>query len=156
LTRTQPWESKRVVLRGRTTEVIEAIPDGSLDLAYIDADHTLRGITIDLINVWPKVRPGGFIGGDDLSPSIWQHPKNYEPSLVYPFAVYFAEAMNVPINALPHGQFLIQKVDEGYSFTDPTGAYPDPTLRGASVADGPQSRSKLSQQLRQVMRRLNA
>ena len=37
--------SKRVVLRGRTKEVLDAVPDQSLDFAYIDGDHTLRGIT---------------------------------------------------------------------------------------------------------------
>src|SRR5437660_9609638 len=37
---------KRVILRGKTTEVIEQIGDGELDLAYIDADHTLKGIAI--------------------------------------------------------------------------------------------------------------
>lgn len=47
--------ARRVVLRGRTKEVIDEIPDRSLDLAYIDGDHTLRGIAIDLIRLLPKV-----------------------------------------------------------------------------------------------------
>ena len=67
MTRTAPWESKRIVLRGRTTEVIDAIPDGSLDLAYVDGDHTLHGISIDLIRTWQKVRSGGLLGGDDFT-----------------------------------------------------------------------------------------
>ena len=46
---------KVVVLRGRTKDVIEQIPDESLDFAYIDGDHTLRGITIDLIKLFPKM-----------------------------------------------------------------------------------------------------
>ena len=71
--RTSEYEAKRVVLRGTTTEVIDEIPDGSLDFAYVDGDHTLRGITIDLVSVFPKIREGGWIGGDDFSPSIWQH-----------------------------------------------------------------------------------
>ena len=130
LTRTQPWESKRVVLRGRTAEVAHAIPQGSLDFAYVDADHTLRGITIDLIQIWPKVSQGGFVGGDDFCPSAWQHPKEFARTLVYPFAVYFAEAMDVPIVALPHNQFPIQKAETGFSFSDTTGKFLDPTLRG--------------------------
>ncbi len=73
MTRTEHAADRRVVLRGTTTEVIDQIPDGSLDLAYIDGDHTLRGIAIDLIRVYPKIREGGYIGGDDLAPSIWQH-----------------------------------------------------------------------------------
>ena len=37
--------SRRIVLRGRTSAVIDEIPDQSLDFAYIDGDHTLKGIT---------------------------------------------------------------------------------------------------------------
>jgi len=131
LARTEPWKAARVVLRGRTAEVIHSIPDESLDLAYVDADHTLRGITIDLLRVWSKVRTGGFIGGDDFCPSIWQHAQEYEPTLVFPFAIYFAEAMDVPIVALPHNQFLIEKTETGFGFLDLTGSYGDHTLRQA-------------------------
>ena len=131
MTRTAPWESKRIVLRGRTTEVIDAIPDGSLDLAYVDGDHTLHGISIDLIRTWQKVRSGGLLGGDDFTPTVWQHTKSFEPTLVFPYAVYFAEAMGAPIAALPDNQFLIHKVDTGFAFHDPTGDYGDLTLRKA-------------------------
>jgi hypothetical protein len=40
--------------------------------------------------VFPKVRAGGWIGGNDFSPSIWQHSEAYESTLVCPFAIYFA------------------------------------------------------------------
>jgi hypothetical protein len=72
-TKTDFAAGKRMILRGKTTEVIEQIPNGELDLAYIDADHTLKGIAIDLIRVYPKVRDGGFLGGDDFTRSAWEH-----------------------------------------------------------------------------------
>jgi hypothetical protein len=75
--------NKRIVLRGKTTEVVDEIDDNSLDFSYIDGDHTLRGITIDLIKAYPKVRNGGFIGGDDFTRTIWQHTPNYEPHLYF-------------------------------------------------------------------------
>ena len=150
--RTQPWESKRIVLRGRTVEMSHSIPDGSLDLAYVDADHTLRGISIDLIRMWPKVKEGGYLGGDDFCPSAWQHHRSFEPTLVYPFAVYFAEAMNAPIVALPHNQFLIRKVENG-SFLDTTGMYREPTLRRAlSTGAGPLV-ARIRRSLRRPVRR---
>lgn len=122
--------SKRKVLRGKTTEVINQISHESLDFAYIDADHTLKGITIDLINIWPKIKQGGFIGGDDFGPSVWQHSFDYEPTMVFPYAVYFAEAMGVKIYALPYNQFLMEKDDSGYEFIDLTnGQYSDTGLR---------------------------
>ena len=128
--RTRPWEAKRVVLRGRTSEVIDRIPDGTLDFAYIDGDHTLRGITIDLTRVYPKVREGGWIGGDDFVRSIWQHGDEYEPTLVFPYAVHFAEAVGERIYALPFDQFLIEKrAPAEHEFIDLTQRYDALDLR---------------------------
>lgn len=41
------------------------IPDGSLDFAYIDANHTQAGVTDDLRAWAPKVAPGGLLCGHD-------------------------------------------------------------------------------------------
>lgn len=125
--------AKRVILRGKTTEVIEEIPDGELDFAYIDGDHTLKGITIDLMRVYPKIRVGGWIGGDDFSRTIWQHGLDYDPTFVFPFAIYFAEALEARIYGLPHGQFLIEKNgnQSSFSFIDLTGTYNDISLKAA-------------------------
>ena len=121
---------KRVVLRGKTTEVIESLPDNELDFAYIDGDHTLKGITIDLICLFSKIRVGGWIGGDDFSKTVWQHSPNFEPTLVFPFAVYFAEAVGANIYALPYSQFLIEKSEKkSFSFVDLTGDYNDVGLK---------------------------
>jgi hypothetical protein len=134
--KTEAWSDKRVVLRGKTTDVIDEVPGGALDFAYIDGDHTLRGITIDLVKVFPKVRAGGWIGGDDLSPSIWQHSEDFEPTLVCPFAIYFAEAVDSRIYALPHKQFLIEKTGSGYEFVDLTGRYGSLDLRSQLIREG--------------------
>jgi len=131
LRRTDFAAHRRVVLRGRTTEVIERIPDGELDFAYIDGDHTLRGITIDLIRVYPKLRVGGWIGGDDFSSSIWQHATAYEPTLVFPFAVYFAEAVGANLFALPYSQFLMRKNAEPFfTYQSLVRGYGETDLKG--------------------------
>jgi hypothetical protein len=117
------------VLRGRTVEVLDKIADEQLDFLYIDGDHTLRGITIDLVNGFGKVRPNGWVGGDDFTRTIWQHGQDFEPTMVFPFAVYFAEAVGCPVYALPYRQFLIEKSPEkGFAFIDLTGSYPSPDL----------------------------
>jgi hypothetical protein len=146
---TAAHHEKRVILRGRTSEVIDDIADGELDFTYIDGDHTLRGITIDLVRAWPKVRPGGFIGGDDFRPSIWQHKAGYEPTLVFPFAVYFAQAVGAVIYALPHRQFLIERRDDGvHEFVDLTGLYGQvdllPQFEGRRGSADPQPRAEPS------------
>jgi hypothetical protein len=133
LLKTDFASSRRIVLRGRTSAVIDEIPDQSLDFAYIDGDHTLKGITIDLIQVFPQIKDGGLIGGDDFVDKPWQHGAAYEPTLICPFAAYFAEAMRLPFVALPHKQFLIQKAtDTAFSFIDLVGTYSDLSLNKLS------------------------
>jgi len=109
------------VLRGTTAEVADRIPEGSLDVVYVDGDHTLRGIAIDLIRMVRKVRHGGLLGGDDYVADPWHHGLRYEPTLVCPFARYFAEAMRLPFFALPFGQFVIVNDPIGFSFTNLSG-----------------------------------
>jgi hypothetical protein len=126
MARTEFARERRIVLRGKTTEKIDEIPDNGLDIAYIDGDHTLRGIAIDLIRSYPKVRPGGILGGDDYTPTIWQHADNFEPSLVCPFASYFAESQGAPIVVLGGSQFAIVKPSEPgnhFRVIDTTGKY---------------------------------
>jgi hypothetical protein len=127
--KTEFAENRRIILRGKTTEVIDEIADGELDLAYIDGDHTLKGIAIDMIRVYAKVRIGGFVGGDDFCASMWQHKTSFEPTLVFPFAVYFAEAVGATIYALPNAQFCMQKRDGQFNFVDLTGQYKTRDLR---------------------------
>ena len=119
-------KDKVTVLRGRTIDVIGKIENCSVDLVYIDGDHTLRGITNDLISVLPKVKTGGIIGGDDFTPSIWQHDKKFEPTFVFPFAVYFSEAVGMEIFATKYNQFLINNsASRNFDFVDLTGMYGD-------------------------------
>jgi len=128
--KTEFAQHRRVILRGKTTDVVDQISDGELDFAYIDGDHTLRGIAIDLIHVYPKVRQGGFLGGDDFSPTLWQHKTSFEPTFVFPFAVYFAEAVGATIYALPNNQFCLQKMSPlQFKFVDLTGQYSELGLR---------------------------
>lgn len=127
LAKTDFASSRRTILRGTTLEVVDAVADGTLDFAYVDGDHTLKGIGIDLIAILPKMRAGGFIGGDDFCPSIWQHGPKFEPTMVFPFAVHFALAVRAFIFALPFNQFLISlpslsRIGSG-SFIDLTGHY---------------------------------
>lgn len=131
MSRTDFAADRRKILRGRTIDVIDSIPDHALDLAYIDGDHTLRGITIDLIRTYPKIRPGGILAGDDFTPSIWQHSEAFEPTMIFPFATYFAEAVGAPLVILPYNQFAIVKptqLGNQFAITGLTEAYRDPSL----------------------------
>jgi Methyltransferase domain len=136
--RTAFAEERRIVLRGRTIEVIEQIPDHDLDFAYIDGDHSLRGATLDLQMVLPKIRPDGWIGGDDFVPTVWQHAERFEPTFVFPYAVYFSEAIRGRIHAVGFNQFLIRvpgTAAEVPGFVDHTGRYGSITVASALRRD---------------------
>ena len=48
------------------SEATSFFEDGSLDLVYIDADHTYEAVVAD-INDWKaKIKPGGYIAGHDF------------------------------------------------------------------------------------------
>ena len=42
----------------------------------------------------------------------WHFPE-FEQTLIFPFAIYFAEAVSARIYSLPHEQFLIEKTADG-------------------------------------------
>ena len=158
LKRTEFAGEKRIVLRAKTSEAILGLADAGLDAVYIDGDHTLRGITIDLVSIYDKIRPRGFIFGDDFAPSIWQHSGKFEPTFVFPLAVYFAEAKGDTIYGLPFNQFLIAKSDRsnGFQFHDLTRRYNETTLRRQLLA-GPKGRARkfVSRLRSSIVRRLH-
>ena len=118
LGRVDGFRDKVVEIRDTTKNAVRSIDDASLDFVYVDGDHTLRGITLDLLSILSKVRPGGFIAGDDFSKTIWQHGTRYTPTEVFPFAIHFAEAHDFKIYTLPFDQFLIVAKTDAFSVKD--------------------------------------
>jgi hypothetical protein len=93
-----------------------------MDFIYFDGDHTLRGITMDLLVALKKVRPGGNIGGDDLTKTVWQHGQEFSPSMVFPYVVYWAEANNFPIWTLWNRQWpVLAEPKKGFRWHDHGG-----------------------------------
>lgn len=58
---------KYIILQGDTKEMAQYIPDNSLGMVYIDADHSYEGVMVDLENYYQKVVPGGIIALHDYS-----------------------------------------------------------------------------------------
>jgi len=55
------------LFKGASNLFFESLEDNSLDLAYIDGDHSYAGCSSDLAHAFSKVRPGGYITGHDYS-----------------------------------------------------------------------------------------
>jgi len=67
--RVAKFGEKAVILRGLSVEMAKQVPDNSLGLVYIDANHSYDGVMADLQAWQPKVVQGGIIAGHDyLSP----------------------------------------------------------------------------------------
>lgn len=94
-------------MRGRKSEV--ELPQ--VDFTYVDGDHTLRGIAIDLIRAWPKTR---WLGGDDFG-GVWGHGRSYEPNMVFPFAAHFAEAAAAPFEVTDNQSLIGGEGDYAYT-----------------------------------------
>jgi hypothetical protein len=55
------------IIRADSKAAAQAIPDSSLDLVFIDADHSYEGCRDDIKAYWPKVKAGGIISGHDYA-----------------------------------------------------------------------------------------
>lgn len=57
---------KANVLRMPTVPAAGLFPDESVDFIWVDAGHGYEDVIADLEAWWPRLKPGGVIGGDDL------------------------------------------------------------------------------------------
>lgn len=57
---------KTVMLRGLSHNMAKEVPDNSLDLLYLDANHSYEGVKRDLDAWYFKVKQGGVIAGHDF------------------------------------------------------------------------------------------
>lgn len=53
------------IVKGESTEIATWFEDKSLDFVYIDACHNYENVREDIIAWYPKVKPGGVLGGHD-------------------------------------------------------------------------------------------
>jgi predicted O-methyltransferase YrrM len=58
-------EERATFIQGWSHEAAEHFDDASLDLVFIDADHSQEAVARDLLAWVPKVKPGGVIAGHD-------------------------------------------------------------------------------------------
>jgi hypothetical protein len=53
------------VMRTTSIEASKAFSDDYFDWVYIDGDHRYEPVAEDIRHWWPKLKPGGFLCGDD-------------------------------------------------------------------------------------------
>jgi hypothetical protein len=57
------------VLEGDSAAMIAGLPDASVDVFYVDADHRYEGVVRDLEAILPKIAPDGWIVMNDYIPA---------------------------------------------------------------------------------------
>ena len=96
-------ESAQVVLhRGFSHEVVAEMEDGYFDWVYIDGNHLYEYVKQDLELYYPKIRPGGYLTGDDYGVEGWW--KNGVQKAVDEF---IQERPNLSLKLI-HSQFIIK------------------------------------------------
>ena len=64
-------------IRKLSTDAAAGFDDESLDFVYIDGNHDYKYVLSDLSAWYPKVKPGGFVCGDDVySRDLSEHDVN--------------------------------------------------------------------------------
>ena len=61
----KPFVGKSILLRGVTYLIRREVPDESLGLVYIDADHSYIGVQRDIHTWYPKLVKGGIMAFHD-------------------------------------------------------------------------------------------
>lgn len=74
--------------KGRSIEIAALIPDASLDLVYIDANHEYEDVCADLQAWRPKVKPGGLLAGHEYSMTWHAVVRAVQETLGEPDAVF--------------------------------------------------------------------
>lgn len=91
LNRIARFSDRTVVIRDYSEPASREFQDNSLDLVYLDGDHSMTSVVRDIANWWPKVRPGGILSGHDyvpgnpdtvgVIPAVENHIKQYNLEL---------------------------------------------------------------------------
>lgn len=89
------------VLRTRTAEADLMVPDASLDWIYIDGNHEYLHVRTDLAFALRKVKPGGWIAGDDFG-------RGEDRVIARAVEAQLAEGGCVPVGVREH-QFLLRR-----------------------------------------------
>jgi hypothetical protein len=64
-------------IRKSSSDAVSNFPDESLDFVYIDGNHDYKYVLQDLTIWYPKIKPGGYLCGDDVySRNLNEHDHN--------------------------------------------------------------------------------
>lgn len=61
------------LIKATSDNAVNQIKDDSIDLLFLDGDHSYQQVKRDLINYWPKIKMGGILLGHDyVEAKAWE------------------------------------------------------------------------------------
>jgi len=94
--RLKEFGDKVIFLRGLTSEMAQYVPDNSVSLVYVDANHSEQGVTEDTNNYLGKLIPGGIMAFHDYE-NTWDYG-------VKAAVEKFAKENNLEIHSIPENK----------------------------------------------------
>jgi len=94
------------IMRGKSQDELNKFSDNYFDWIYIDGDHSFEGVLEDLKTSFHKVKPSGYITGDDYRVG---EKANRTQQNVAKAVKYFVENYPVKFIEGKNIQFIIQK-----------------------------------------------
>jgi hypothetical protein len=61
----RPYGERSQILRGNTSTMAQHVQPSTVDLVYIDADHSYEGVKADIAAWWSRLKSGGIMAFHD-------------------------------------------------------------------------------------------
>ena len=73
-----------IKIKSDTIEAVNQFEDNSIDLIYIDSDHSSERVTKEIVAWLPKIKDGGFVAGHDINmPTVFNVVTSYfDPTMI--------------------------------------------------------------------------
>ena len=97
----EPFGLRAVINRDDSVQAAATYDDDYFDFVFVDAEHSEAALALDIAAWWPKVRPGGWLGGHD-----YEHPDF--PGVTKAVNT-FAENINAAIEVVDYSCWFIGK-----------------------------------------------
>ena len=61
------WGDRIKIIKGRSLDIVEHIPNDSMDFIFHDSDHSYPFVKNEIEAYMPKLKSGGYVIGDDYN-----------------------------------------------------------------------------------------